>query len=89
MEKMENYRIEPVKSTGDAAYNYGKALRDAIKALYEAEWWLRRMAESGMPDSLPGSDNDREWAKGKLEEVHALAEQANFVKYGRKGIMQA
>lgn len=83
------YRIETVKTTADAAYNYDGAMRDAIHALNEATYWLMRMTDGDNPDSLKGDENDRKWARAKVEQVRELVKQANLVKFGRDGVSLA
>lgn len=82
-------RIELVKTTTEAAYNYDGAMRDAIHALNEAAYWLERMTEFGKPDSLSGETSDRDWANAKYAEVRDLVAKANFVKFGREGVTLA
>lgn len=82
-------RIEPVKTTTDAAYNYDGAMRDAIHGLNEAAHWLERMIDGNSPDSLKGDENDRKWARAKVEQVRELVKQANLVKFEREGVSLA
>ena len=82
-------RIEPVKTTTDAAYNYDGAMRDAIHGLNEAAHWLERMIDGNQPDSLKGDEHDRTWARAKVEQVRELVKQANLVKFEREGVSLA
>lgn len=82
-------RIETVKTTTDAAYNYDGAMRDAIHALNEAAHWLERMVDGNNPDSLKGDEKDRTWARAKVEQVRELVKQANLVKFEREGVSLA
>lgn len=82
-------RIKTVKTTTDAAYNYDGAMRDAIHALNEAAYWLMRMTDGDKPDGVKGDENDRKWARAKIEQVRELVKQANLVKFEREGVSLA